>query len=485
MRLSRSRHSPFVAIAALVLALGPLGGTPLPTQQNAAGQAAQRTAAKPGATPRVLSLSPAHEDVEVDSAKVRELVVRFDQDMQTQGYSFCGGGPSFPKTRGAAQWTDPRTCVLPVELVPGQSYRMALNCPNSSSFRSKAGVPLRSTPWSFSTLPAKLLPPSVQRKLNRDASTELAKLLRDEYSYYEHRGIDWRKLFAEHQDMLEDPRTTRGWAAAVGRMLSITGDLHLYLRLGDQVFATGRRSVDSLYRARRLGRYFATLKQDPKGVLIGLTRDGIGYLMISSWSSQIDFDRVEALLAKINPTRGLILDVRPNSGGDERLAMRVARHFIEGSKVYAKHAQRMGPGKFGKAIERRIDGIGKSILAGPGQSEWTDVPVAVLMSGYCMSSCEAFLLMMRQAKSAVLVGQRSQGSSGNPKPHELANGVTIYVPSWKALRPDGTCFEGEGIRPDIEVVGLAPGVEKRQSAPGVETALLPDEDSLRRGVATK
>jgi C-terminal processing protease CtpA/Prc len=294
-------------------------------------------------------------------------------------------------------------------------------------------------------------------------------------------------------------------------MLSITGDLHLYLRLGDQVFATGRRSVDSLYRARRLGRYFATLKQDPKGVLIGLTRDGIGYLMISSWSSQIDFDRVEALLAKINPTRGLILDVRPNSGGDERLAMRVARHFIEGSKVYAKHAQRMGPGKFGKAIERRIDGIGKSILAGPGQSEWTDVPVAVLMSGYCMSSCEAFLLMMRQAKSAVLVGQRSQGSSGNPKPHELANGVTIYVPSWKALRPDGTCFEGEGIRPDIEVQVKPKDLETRD--PILERALeklrgsssswpgsrgrkaavcsrgrnctTSDEDSLRRGVATK
>jgi signal transduction histidine kinase len=35
------------------------------------------------------------------------------------------------------------------------------------------------------------------------------------------------------------------------------------------------------------------------------------------------------------------------------------------------------------------------------------------------------------------------------------------------------------------LVGLAPGVEKRQSAPGVETALLQDEDSLRRGVATK
>jgi thiamine biosynthesis lipoprotein len=42
-----------------------------------------------------------------------------------------------------------------------------------------------------------------------------------------------------------------------------------------------------------------------------------------------------------------------------------------------------------------------------------------------------------------------------------------------------------GRRPAPVVVGLAPGVEKRQSAPGVETALLHDEDSLRRGVATK
>ena len=27
----------------------------------------------------------------------------------------------------------------------------------------------------------------------------------------------------------------------------------------------------------------------------------------------------------------------------------------------------------------------------------------------------------------------------------------IVIPSWKALRPDGTCFEGEGIEPDIHV----------------------------------
>ena len=79
------------------------------------------------------------------------------------------------------------------------------------------------------------------------------------------------------------------------------------------------------------------------------------------------------------------------------------------------------------------------------------VPTVVLMGPGVMSSCDAFVLMMKQAPDCTLVGQRSYGSSGNPKPHRLSNGVTVMVPSWQALLPDGTCFEGVGIAPDVEV----------------------------------
>ena len=68
-----------------------------------------------------------------------------------------------------------------------------------------------------------------------------------------------------------------------------------------------------------------------------------------------------------------------------------------------------------------------------------------------MSSNEAFVLMLRQAADCVQVGQPTYGCSGNPKPHELPNGVTIVLPSWQAMRPDGSCFEGEGIAPDVTV----------------------------------
>ena len=96
-------------------------------------------------------------------------------------------------------------------------------------------------------------------------------------------------------------------------------------------------------------------------------------------------------------------------------------------------------------------------------------PVTVLMSQANISSNEAFLLMMRQAKKATLIGQRSQGSSGNPKSHELANGVQIFIPRWKALRADGSCFEGEGIAPDIEIASNPEQLKTRD--PVLEKAL--------------
>jgi len=68
-----------------------------------------------------------------------------------------------------------------------------------------------------------------------------------------------------------------------------------------------------------------------------------------------------------------------------------------------------------------------------------------------MSSAEAFLLMLKQAPKATLIGARSFGASGNPQPHPLANGVTVFLPSWKAMLPDDTMFETVGISPTVEV----------------------------------
>jgi C-terminal processing protease CtpA/Prc len=78
-----------------------------------------------------------------------------------------------------------------------------------------------------------------------------------------------------------------------------------------------------------------------------------------------------------------------------------------------------------------------------------------------MSSCESFLLMMHEIPGCKLIGEKSYGSSGNPKPVELENGVTVLLPSWKDTLPDGTLLEGKGIEPDITVPADADMLMKR------------------------
>jgi hypothetical protein len=79
----------------------------------------------------------------------------------------------------------------------------------------------------------------------------------------------------------------------------------------------------------------------------------------------------------------------------------------------------------------------------------------VLIGEKVMSSNESFVLMMKQAAKSKSIGMRTYGSSGNPGPFLLSNGITINIPSWKAYTLEGKLIEGNGIEPDIEIINSA------------------------------
>lgn len=413
--------------------------------------------------PKVTKLLPAHMSVEVDANKTKRLEIHFAEPMSQTGHSFCGGGPQFPKFKARPSWKNRKTMIIEVELEPDHLYTMSLNCPSAKNFRSAKGVALTPTPWSFTTLPAKLPNQKQQRKLNAESFAALGKVLPAKYSYYEHKKLEWDKIFARSKARILAAKTTKGWTAAVARMLKPANDIHMCLRVDGQTVGTGSRRIDPLYRAGLLKKYLPTLRQPMHGVITGETKDGIGYLMISGFAQSIDFDAVEELIVGMKGAKALIIDVRPNSGGGENLAQQVAQWFVPGTKVYAKHATRKGKGA------KNFYSVSRRRIVGKPKKERFGKPVAVLMSRYCMSSCEAFLLMMRQAEHCKLIGQRSYGSSGNPKGHTLPNGVEIVLPSWKVMRLDSSCFEDEGLVPDIEVKATAEDLEKRD--PILEKAL--------------
>jgi len=77
--------------------------------------------------------------------------------------------------------------------------------------------------------------------------------------------------------------------------------------------------------------------------------------------------------------------------------------------------------------------------------------LVLLADGGCGSACEDFVMPFKDNGRAVVVGERTAGSTGQPYLHDFGNGMLIVVGSIRTFFPDGAPFEGVGIAPDIEL----------------------------------
>lgn len=399
--------------------------------------------------PALAARSPADGELDVDPA-TRELVLTFDRDMdRTSGWSVCGGGPTFPALDSVA-WRDARTLVLRVRLEPGTRYALPLNCAGSAQrFRAADGLRLPPTPWSFLT--ADLAPADAERRARNEASLEaLRTLLATEYSYRERVVADWDGLFATARESILSAGSDASFAARIGRMLGAARDPHLWIGPREQLAPTFERTAAPDFEPRALERDVQDLEKPSGALWHGRIEDGertVGYLLIGTLASsaRAELAAAQDVLDELaSSCDALVLDLRPDGGGDELLALPIAAWFVDGTKVYAGQVTR-------DPVRGTWDVVGERRIVGNGPGRRFEGPVAVLIGPHCLSSCEAFVLMLRQAERTVLVGARTGGSSGNPRPHELPNGITVWLPSWRATDASGHVFEGVGIAPDVEV----------------------------------
>ena len=392
--------------------------------------------------PRVVRTVPENGAQSVDAATT-ELRVTFDQPMR-RGYSFVTGKSMYPEVVGKPQWISDTTIVLSVKLKPDHEYRLSINSKSHQNFRGTNGLPAVSYPISFRTAPSGDVKP-LDPEQNRKSLKQLRSAIETKYSYRDLRDVDWDVRFAEFEARLIDAKTPDQFAILAGQLLEVARDAHIWLNVDGDQLAGFRRNVRLNADRDLLKRIVPKFKSVSGVVATGRFPDGPAYLMIRSWSQKAarDIEAAAKWIAELSPDDTLILDIRFNGGGDERLASKIAGRFVEQSVVYAGHLNRdtSSPSGFSKIKTRTLKPIRPGFRG----------RMVVLMGPANMSSCEAFLLMMKQAPQCTLMGEKSYGCSGNPKPVRLTNGVTVFLPSWVALTPDGEPFEGKGILPDVHV----------------------------------
>lgn len=179
----------------------------------------------------------------------------------------------------------------------------------------------------------------------------------------------------------------------------------------------------------------------------------ICYVRISNFGSQKviyefhkAFDTLD--LTKIN---GIILDIRYNSGGSSSYAYNIVSSLTDKPLMASKWKSFSYVPAY-RSWEQPKGWLekGPSIIEPVNGKRYTG-PLVVLTGPGTFSAAEDFLVPLKYSKRALLVGEKTAGSTGNPISVTLPGGGIFRVVSKRDMFPDGKECVGIGIIPDVEV----------------------------------
>jgi hypothetical protein len=291
-------------------------------------------------------------------------------------------------------------------------------------------------------------------RLDRFASSDSFDLLVDEmknhYSFFELKQIDFPKLVEKYRDKATAARSTDDFADVVADMLAELKDVHAWVVNKGQRVSKYVSSFEPNYHFQTVDADLMNIRRFGSLGLVGNTRQGFGYIRVSTLVgiAPQTLKQFTDAMENVFDAPGIILDLRRNAGGDEPTAKAIASKFANKAYTYARQKVRSGTG-FTETPPRTI---------GPGEGKIYEGPVVCLIGPGAVSSAEGFALMMKAMDRCITVGKPTRGASGNPQPVQLPNGLDAYFSRWISLDPEGTPIEDVGVQPEIvveHVIGAA------------------------------
>jgi carboxyl-terminal processing protease len=204
----------------------------------------------------------------------------------------------------------------------------------------------------------------------------------------------------------------------------------------------------------------------------GHAPDDVAYLPIPTFDDPRQEQNAVAFLKTHKDAPAVIIDLRGNGGGSTPEALiraimdRPWPGWIESTSVlfplFRTYGERFSPKN--AATNPRGEGYLEAFaeyfshpymmlpepLHPPENPVYTG-RVILIADLTCGSACEDFVMPLKYSGRATVVGETTGGSSGQPYICYFGNGMMFRVGTKRMYFPDGSEFEGVGIKPDIEV----------------------------------
>ena len=271
------------------------------------------------------------------------------------------------------------------------------------------------------------------------------------YPYFTHSGIDWDAIYRVYRPQVKAESSDDDLYRVLCSMLGHLNDGHVNLQNGRARFNAGvthgmkmEDYSDPLVRTKYLKDKFE-VRQDGN-LVYGWLTPGIGYLRIAGWKEKDKVGGiVDSILAELKTAKGIIIDVRGNTGGNAFAAEAIANRFADRKRLYLKSYFKLGPAHDSLFPPRYV------YVEPAGPIQFTG-PVVLLQHRFSESASEQFVLAMRVLPHVTSIGEVTSGCFGAYYPDKLANGWSISMAWSYDTDQNDHCWVGTGVPPDLRVL---------------------------------
>ena len=271
------------------------------------------------------------------------------------------------------------------------------------------------------------------------------------YSLFTVRNTDWDMLYQTYRPQVNDNISGDELWKIMSNLIEHLDDSHTTLFDGNKIYKSGyalnEQSIAEFDADLINSKYVESTTQveSESELYFGKIKDKeIGYIYLGSMNGN-NPNIIDDVLQKLINNKAIILDVRQNTGGDDRYSARIAQSFSDGEHLIYSVQTRNGPGHDDfddkKLYYTQFDNANSYAK-----------PVIVLTDRRTISAGEIFLLHMNSFSNVTQIGDTTAGDfSTISNIRFLPNGWTYVYSIQKFLLPDGSSLDGIGHVPDVYI----------------------------------
>lgn len=277
----------------------------------------------------------------------------------------------------------------------------------------------------------------------------LWQLIDTRYCYLDYKGIHWDSLYTVYKPGLDTVSNDVELFDLMAAMLAELKDGHVNL---SALFDRSRYwswyqdypsniSAAVLYSNRYLGKHY---RMAGGFQYTTLDAGNVGYLYYSSFSNSFSDSQLLAIMKQFEGCKGLIVDVRENGGGSLALSEALASYFMDKKTLTGYIAHKTGDAHTAFSKPEPVYTPSKDSAL-----RWHK-PVVVLTNRHCYSATNDFVVRMKAAPRAIIMGDQTGGGGGLPLSNELPNGWMLRFSACPMYDADMNHTEW-GVAPDVAV----------------------------------